>query len=406
MRVLHVVKTADGARWAAWQSAVLARHGVEVHVVLPSDHGDAVELWEQAGATLHVANWSLPLREPWTWPQRAREIRALVDSVAPDIVHSHFVTTTLAVRRALGDQRRVPTVFQVPGPLHLEHSVYRAAELKSARASDYWIASSRYIARRYWRSGVSLERVFLSYYGSPLSPCPNTDARQTVRQQFDISPDQFVVGSISYMYPPKYYLGQTSGLKRHEDIIDAIGIASREHPDLIGLVIGGEWGGGSNYFSRLCERAEAVAPGRIRLPGPVHFGNAASMWSLFDCVLHLPMSENCGGVVEPLAAHVPTIASRVGGLPEVVFDGITGSLVPVKSPADAARAIERVRSSPAQAHGEARRGGDLVREMFRVERTGAEVAQIYRHILDPTFPPPEMFDSLTYARSLAGTADV
>ena len=52
----------------------------------------------------------------------------------------------------------------------------------------------------------------------------------------------------------------------------------------------------------------------------------------------MPISENCGGVIELLAAGVPTVASRVGGLPEVVHDGVTGWTVPWRSPGAAAAA--------------------------------------------------------------------
>ena len=39
MRVLHLVKTSDGARWAAEQVKVLVREGHEIGVILPSPRG-------------------------------------------------------------------------------------------------------------------------------------------------------------------------------------------------------------------------------------------------------------------------------------------------------------------------------------------------------------------------------
>jgi hypothetical protein len=45
MRVLHVVKTTDGAEWAAWLAAELALAGVEVHVALPADTGLYIDDW-------------------------------------------------------------------------------------------------------------------------------------------------------------------------------------------------------------------------------------------------------------------------------------------------------------------------------------------------------------------------
>ena len=92
---------------------------------------------------------------PWNWPV-FDAIRRLVPHVPPDLIHSHFVTTTLALRLALGPDTPTPRLFQVPGPLHLEHALYRRMELSSAGPSDYWVASSDYIRRIYVRYGVGL----------------------------------------------------------------------------------------------------------------------------------------------------------------------------------------------------------------------------------------------------------
>jgi len=56
MRVLQVVKTSDGAQWAARQARVLSRLGVEVHIALPADSGLAVNAWRSSGATMHLAD--------------------------------------------------------------------------------------------------------------------------------------------------------------------------------------------------------------------------------------------------------------------------------------------------------------------------------------------------------------
>lgn len=392
MRVLHLVKTSDGARWAALQAQVLAQLGVQVHVALPSPQGEAMGMWRQSGAAIHILDCSLPFRSPLDITDRTQALRDLVSAVEPDLIHSHFVTTTMMARLALESDHPVPRLFQVPGPLHMEHLLYRSAELGAARAGDYWIASSRYIRQLYQASGVAANRVYLSYYGFRVDNI--AAASEPVRQtSFGIPSGARIVGNVNYMYPPKYYLAQTTGIKRHEDVIDALGIVCQGRRDVYGLLVGGQWGSGSSYERRLHQRASQVAKDRIKFTGRVSPQEALALWAEFDCAVHVPISENCGGVVEPLAHGVPTIASNVGGLPEVVLDGITGWLVAARSPQALAESILECLGDHAEAKRRANAGRELVLQMFDVRRTGAEVARIYEHVLDRSLPWPDEFDA-------------
>jgi SAM-dependent methyltransferase len=97
--------------------------------------------------------------------------------------------------------------------------------------------------------------------------------------------------------------------------------------------------------------------------------------------LHVPITENCGGCLEPLLTGVPTIAGNVGGLPELVIDGVTGKTVAVRQRDELVHAILDVVSNPAYYRTLAEHGRQLVRTMFDVVRTSAEVHQVYEHIL-------------------------
>ena len=381
MRVLHVVKTSDGAAWAADQASMLHRTGIEVHVALPAATGAMVERWRESGAILHVEDLSLPVSRPWQIAEVCRRARRLVEKVAPALIHSHFFSTTMLLRRALR-QLSVPMLFQVPGPLHMENACFRHWDLGTAGANDYWIGSSRYIAEQYLRAGVNAASVFLSYYGFRSQMIA---ARRTgeLRRLLGIEDRQLVVGSICHVYAPKYYLGQRRGLKNHETLIEALAEVVRRRPDVTGVLAGGPWHGAGRYFERLRKMANQLGNGRILMPGALSSSSAKSCWADYDCVLHIPTSENCGGVVEPLAAGVPVVASRVGGLPEVIVDGRTGITVSANPTSnEAANAVMNVLANLPDQKRMARTGRRLVAEMFDVERTAAEVAHIYRHVLD------------------------
>jgi glycosyltransferase involved in cell wall biosynthesis len=110
------------------------------------------------------------------------------------------------------------------------------------------------------------------------------------------------------------------------------------------------------------------------------------------------MSENCGGVVEPMLAGVPVIAGRVGGLPEVVLDGLTGTTVPVRNPAVLAQEVMKTLGSEVSARAMATTARALVEAMFDIKRTAREVFEIYARILNPGSGHPVPFDSKTFLK--------
>jgi glycosyltransferase involved in cell wall biosynthesis len=210
-----------------------------------------------------------------------------------------------------------------------------------------------------------------------------------------------VVGNISYIYPPKYYLGQRVGVKCHEDVIDALGIVVSHRSDVIGVLAGGTWGKDSRYEQSLRLRARRVAGDRIRMPGYLPYEQITRSWPDFDCAVHVPLSENCGGVLEPLLAGVPVIAGRVGGLPELVIEGATGKTVPIRKPTELAAAILEVLTRRDHYRQLSVSGRKLATIMFDVRRTAAEVHEIYHHIINGSRPRPCQFDSLRLAGSLS-----
>jgi glycosyltransferase involved in cell wall biosynthesis len=396
MRVLHVLKTTDGARWALDQVRELLSLGMQVHVVVPNLEGRFAAQWQHTGAVLHILSMNLPVKAPWRLATVLPQVRRLVDHIQPDIIHSHFFDTTLLLRMALGRDHAVPRVFQVPGPLHLEHAFFRQWELMTAGSADQWIASSQYIASLYKAAGVSAERVYLSYYGNQWQAA--LPRQGSLRKRLGISDAQLVVGNINHIYPPKWFLGQTRGLKRHEDVIDALALVCARRRDVTGVLIGSQWGAGSKYERTLQQRA-ASACERILMPGHLASDEVSVAWADFDLAIHVPITENCGGVIEPMHAGVPVIASHVGGLPEVVLDGLTGQLVAPGDVHGLANAMERTLNYLDAKREQTLRGRALVVAMFDVARTAREVAEIYQHIL-MTAPRPLDFDSRAFAQKI------
>ena len=378
MKVLGLSKTSVGAPWAVRQARDLVRLGVEVHIALPPD-GPRVQQYRDVGAIVHSLTPDLPVRAPWRFPRIRQELRDVVARVQPDIIHSYHVGTTLTMRLALGRSCPIPRVFQVPGPLHLEHAFYRRAELATAGPADYWIGTCTWIAERYRRSGIAPERLFVSDYGVDLDEHTNRE-RGYLRGELGLADDATLVGMVGLMYAPKRYLGQARGLKGHEDLIDALALCLRERPDLRGIFIGGSWNNAAAYENHVRAYARRLCGDRA-----IFLGTRADVPRLLpdlDIAVQPSHTEGVAATaVEAQLLGIPVIATNVGGQPDLIVDGETGWLVPPCDPTRLAAAILDAVRDPARTQTMARAGQERARRLFNGVENNRQVLDIYHTIL-------------------------
>jgi glycosyltransferase involved in cell wall biosynthesis len=380
MKVLHIVKTAVGANWAYEQVRVLCSLGIEVVVALPSDTEGLAPKYRDAGAKVVAANLDFPASEPWRIPATFRACRQLVADVRPDLIHTHHVGSTFVTRLALGKNSPIPRIFQVPGPLHLEHRFFAWLDVTLAGPRDFWIATCRWTQQKYLDLGINSDRVFLSYTGTNTEPF--TGVRIGVlRKQLGISADVPLVGMVAYIYAPKRFLGQWRGLKGHEDFIAALCLVRKHNPDVRAVIIGGPWGRAFRYETRLRKLGAKLCNGWLTFVGTRR--DIPAIYPDLDLAVVPSYSENCGGAIEPLLSGVPVVATNVGGLPDLIQENKTGWLVPPRNPKDLAHAILEALQNPAESRRRALEGQKLARTMFEVETTGREVAAVYEKILMP-----------------------
>lgn len=378
MKVVHLIKTGVGATWALRQIRILIGEGVEVHVILGED-GPMYDRYIAAGAHVHRMPIDIARVGVKGFASAARRLKDKVEEIGPDLIHSHFFGTTIFARLVFGRSAPIPRVFQVPGPLHLEKRLTRLADLRTAGRADYWCASCDLTRRIYLKAGIDRARVSLSFYGTDIHALPqSTQDPQELRRKIGVPDGASVVGMVAYMYPPKRFFGQKTGLKGHEDLIEAIGLLRDDGRNVAGVFVGGAWAGAVDYEAQLRQL------GKDRLgPHGIFLGNRDDVPALyrgFDLVAHPSHSENLGGAAESLLLGIPTIASNVGGFPDIVRHGETGLLVNPNAPKELARAIAQMLDSPSSAAQMGASGRNLASNLLDVERTGVEIASIYRDV--------------------------
>jgi glycosyltransferase involved in cell wall biosynthesis len=118
------------------------------------------------------------------------------------------------------------------------------------------------------------------------------------------------------------------------------------------------------------------------------YGGSASRQELKSLLsqatmLVLPsLEDNCPmTVLEAMAAGVPVVAARVGGLPDLIEDGKTGFFCDPLDPASMAAAIEKVLVNPSAAAEVARQAHQRARELFHPEVVARRHLEIYREVL-------------------------
>lgn len=124
--------------------------------------------------------------------------------------------------------------------------------------------------------------------------------------------------------------------------------------------------------------AELGLDGRMRFLGHVPSSEALEQMAVLVMPSHM---ENCpNALLEAMAASVPIVASRVGGVPELV-DDLCAQLVEPGNPLAVAAAIERLLEDPKLARRQARDAHARVEAHFSAQRNAQAVLELYARLV-------------------------
>jgi glycosyltransferase involved in cell wall biosynthesis len=119
---------------------------------------------------------------------------------------------------------------------------------------------------------------------------------------------------------------------------------------------------------------------RAWLPG--ERADVPEMLRGLDCFVLPSLSEGVSNtILEAMATGLPVVATRVGGNPELIEDGLSGRLVAAANPDALADAIVGYVQDPVKArrHGKAARG--IAESRFSLTRMAADYAALYDRLL-------------------------
>jgi glycosyltransferase involved in cell wall biosynthesis len=167
------------------------------------------------------------------------------------------------------------------------------------------------------------------------------------------------------------------GSKGHPQLLQAFARVRERHPRASLLLVGDgirrPW---VEQLAREAGLADAVVFTGFRPDVP-------ALLAAMDCfALASTRTEGVPqALLQAFAVGVPVVASRIGGIPEVVTDGETGLLVESEAVPPLAAAIERVLEDPAGAAQRARAARALVEARFSHGRSVDRLLALYDEVL-------------------------
>jgi glycosyltransferase involved in cell wall biosynthesis len=358
LRVLHAAETAKGGVGSYIDdvaSLQIARHGeAAVRVVLPDAHAAQLQRVPPAAQRRFVA---APGRLLNTW-RMLRCALAQVHEWQPDVVHLHSTFAGFALRPLLALRFKRPRIvycahgwaFDREGHA-LANRVFEVIERIWSRWCDVVVCVSAYEHAAARRIGIAPDRLALVNNGiRDVEAVAHVD---TARAAWPAGQRRVL------------FVGRLDRQKGVDILFDAMRLLDGK---AFALIVGA---------SVVADDGPTALPPNVCIVGWLGRDQIAAYYAAADVVLISSRWEAFSLVaVEAMRAGCAVVASAVGGLRDVVADGVTGVLVAPESATALAAAVERLTDAELQAMGRA--GRERYERCFRIERVADELETLYR----------------------------
>lgn len=239
-----------------------------------------------------------------------------------DLIDAHFGYPDGIAASILAAAMGVPFTITLRGneTMHTQHAFLRGAMARAVCRASRVITVSEPLREFAISLGAAPERVRTIPNGVDAATFAPQNGAQA-REKYGIAPDEkFVLCA-----------GALIERKGHHFAIRALAEVLRRRSD-VRLVIAGGAGREGFYESRLRDEVRALGlEGRVKFAGPVPPAELAGLMSAADVFCLASLREGWPNVVhEALACGCPVIASKVGGVPEMIPDGESGTIIPCR----------------------------------------------------------------------------
>jgi glycogen(starch) synthase len=270
-----------------------------------------------------------------------------------DVVHGHGDYAIAWAAARLARRYRCPAILTVHGGLS-ERPVHRLLARGIFPRLGHIIAVSDDVAGQLRRRGVPADRLSVISSGIHCvryEPAP-TAKRDALRAALEVPPGGNCLIALGRLHPVKGF----------QHLIEAAPLLRSRFPGLRILIVGD--GPEGERLRRL-----AVAYPEVRLlgaqaaPRVAELLGAADLFVLPSVDLGRQREGTPTSIMEAMAAGLPVVATRTGGIPGLVQHGVNGMLVPPADSAALAQAITHLLGDLKESRQMGRRNQERVREL-------------------------------------------
>jgi lipopolysaccharide/colanic/teichoic acid biosynthesis glycosyltransferase len=250
----------------------------------------------------------------------------------------------------------------------------RRMERLLAHLSDRIIAVSEQVKQDLVRYGVAPpEKICVIPLGLELDPFLESGLhRGSLRRELGIPSDAPLVGIVGRIFP----------IKNHGLFLEAAALVAAKEPGARFVVVGD---------GTLRSDMEAVARQLGIGERTIFTGWRRDLPRVYaDLDVLVVSSDNEGtpvSAIEAMAAGCPVVATRVGGLPDLIEDGEVGHLVAARDAGAMSGAILGLLRDGDRAHRMGQSARALVRNRYRAERLCRDIEALYTELLAPRRDP-------------------
>jgi glycosyltransferase involved in cell wall biosynthesis len=385
LRVIARLNVGGPALHVSYLSRELDRIGYETTLVAGSIGGSEGSM-EYIAEELGVQPLYLPALQreisPFRDPAAVRELLALIRRLRPDVLHTHTAKAGAVGRVAalLAGPARPKVVVHTFhghvlrgyfGPVQTE--AFRRLEQGLARVTDALVAVSPEVRDDLVALGVApAEKIAVIRLGLDLERrlATTPGAAGALRRELGLPAGRFLVS----------WLGRMTEIKRVDDLLRSFADLRAGGADADLLLVGD---------GPLRDGLEALADA-LGIRDRCHFigfrSDVGAIYAASDAVVLTSANEGTPvTVIEAQAAGRPVVSTDVGGVRDIVTDGVSGFIVP---PGDTAAIADRLRAL-ADDRELCERLGDAGRSAgarYSVPRLVHDVDLLYRQLLEQAAP--------------------